>query len=72
VVPNTSGFTFFVSGGYAMGINPPITAEKLAEGVLNCLEGISNNNNNNFRKYIPHTWDRVAIELEQLYRQVIL
>jgi hypothetical protein len=71
VVPNTSGLALFVRGEYAMGMDPPITREKIAEGIMNCIDKTRNNNSRSFRRHIPHTWDRVATELEQLYHQVI-
>jgi glycosyltransferase involved in cell wall biosynthesis len=71
VIPNTSGLALFVRGGYAMGMDPPITPEKIAEGIMNCIEETRNNNSRSFRRYIPYTWDTVAAELEQLYHQVI-
>jgi glycosyltransferase involved in cell wall biosynthesis len=71
VIPNTSGLALFVRGGYAMGIEPPITPEKIAQGVINCIEAMRNHNGRSFQRYIPYTWDRVAAELEQLYQQII-
>ncbi len=71
VIPNTSGLALFVRGGFALGIDPPITPERIAEGIINCVEKTRNNNNTNLRRYIPYTWDRVAGELEQLYDQVV-
>ena len=71
VIPNTSGLALFVRGGYAMGMDPPITPEKIAEGIMNCIEETRNNNSRSFRRYIPYTWDTVAAELERLYHQVI-
>jgi glycosyltransferase involved in cell wall biosynthesis len=72
VIPNTSGLALFVRGGYAMGMDPTITPEKIAEGIMNYLEATRKNNNSmGFRRYVPYTWNTVAAELEQLYRQVI-
>ena len=71
VIPNTSGLALFVRGGYAMGMDPPITPEKIAEGILNCMEATRKNNSMGFRRYVPYTWNTVAAELEQLYHQVI-
>ena len=71
VIPNTSGLALFVRGGYAMGMDPPITPEKIAEGIMNCIEETRKNNSRSFQRYIPYTWDTVAAELEQLYHQVI-
>jgi glycosyltransferase involved in cell wall biosynthesis len=71
VIPNTSGLALFVRGGYARGMDPPITPEKIAEGIMNCIEETRNNNSRSFQRYIPYTWDTVAAELERLYHQVI-
>ncbi len=71
LIPNTSGLALFVRGGYAMGMDPPITPEKIAEGIINCMEATRNNNSMGFRRYVPYTWNTVAEELEQLYQQVI-
>lgn len=71
VIPNTSGLALFVRGGYAMGMDPPITPEKIAEGIMNCIDETRSNNKRSFQRYIPYTWDTVAAELEQLYHQVI-
>jgi glycosyltransferase involved in cell wall biosynthesis len=73
VIPNASGLALFVRGGYAMGMDPPITPEKIAEGIMNCTEATRKDNNNSrgFRRYVPYTWNTVAAELEQLYHQVI-
>ncbi|MDQ3903481.1 MAG: glycosyltransferase family 4 protein, partial [Thermoproteota archaeon] len=70
VIPNTSGLALFVRGGYALGIDPPITPAKIAKGIMNCIEETKNNNSRSFRRYIPYSWDRVAEELERLYHQV--
>jgi glycosyltransferase involved in cell wall biosynthesis len=71
LVPNTSGLALFVRGGYAMGMDPPITSEKIAEGIMNCIKAPRNNSGRSFWRYVPYTWDRVAAELEQIYQEVI-
>jgi glycosyltransferase involved in cell wall biosynthesis len=72
VIPNTSGLALFVSGGYAMGMDPPITPEKIAGSIMNCIEATRKNNSMGLRRYVPYTWGTVAAELEQLYHQVNL
>jgi glycosyltransferase involved in cell wall biosynthesis len=71
LIPNTSGLALFVREGHAMGMNPPITPEKIADGIMNCIDATRDNNSTGFRRYIPYTWGTVAAELEQLYHQMI-
>lgn len=82
VVPKASGLALFVDGGFAIGITPPVTPEKIANTIMNVVQALSSNSNNtnsissnypdniSTQRYTPHTWDMVAAELEQLYHQL--
>ena len=65
IVTNASALSEFVEGGYAYGINLPLTPRKVADAIMHVskLPGPQN-------KYVPRTWDNVAEEHIKLYRSL--
>jgi glycosyltransferase involved in cell wall biosynthesis len=62
IVSNASALSEFVEGGYAYGVDLPLTPRKVAEAIMHVrkLSGPLN-------KYIPRTWDDIAEEHIKLY-----
>ncbi|OLC35406.1 MAG: hypothetical protein AUH84_03300 [Thaumarchaeota archaeon 13_1_40CM_4_38_7] len=65
VVPNSTALSLFVDAGHALGMEMPITIEKIAEAMMTCLQ-----DNNKFLEYSPYTWDMAAEELHKLYEEL--
>jgi glycosyltransferase involved in cell wall biosynthesis len=65
IVLNTSALSEFVEGGYAYGVNLPLTPRKVADAIMHIskLPGSP-------AKYVPRTWDDVAEEHIKLYRSL--
>ncbi len=65
IVPNASALSEFVEGGYAHGLNLPLTPREVADAIMHVskLHGPLN-------KYIPPTWDNVAEQHIKLYRSL--
>lgn len=65
IVPNTSALSEFVEGGYAYGINLPLTVRKVADAIMNISKLPTSLN-----KYIPQSWDSITEEHVKLYRSL--
>lgn len=65
IVPNASALSEFVEGGYAHGVNLPLTPRKVADAIMHIskLPGPP-------AKYVLRTWDDVAEEHIKLYRSL--
>ena len=65
IVPNASALSEFVEGGYAYGLNLPLTPRKVADAIMHLakLPGPP-------AKYVPSTWDDVAEQHIKLYRSL--
>ncbi len=68
IVPNATALAHYVRDGYAIGIDPPVTPEKLAEAITNCLQ----NTTRLVKEYTPYTWDSVTRELLNVYEELLL
>ena len=68
IVNNKSALVEFVKQGSAIGIDPPITANKVADAIIQAIDFKTNDvkENNNIL-----TWDEVVNRLEQLYSGII-
>jgi glycosyltransferase involved in cell wall biosynthesis len=62
VVPNSTALASFVKGGYALGVEIPVTPEKLAEVIIDCIQ-----NKRESKEYFPYTWDMATRDLESIY-----
>ncbi|MBD0359159.1 MAG: glycosyltransferase family 4 protein [Nitrososphaeraceae archaeon] len=65
IVPNASALSEFVEGGYAYGVNLPLTPRKVADAIIEI-----SNLPAPLKKYAPWTWDSVAEEHIKLYRSL--
>ena len=65
VVPNSTALSSFVKAGYAMGIELPVTPEKIAEAIMFLIQGKGQT-----AQYLPYTWDMAARDLELVYREL--
>ena len=65
VVPNSTALSLFVDAGHALGMEIPITIEKIADAMMSCIQ-----DNNRFVEYSPFTWDMAAEELHKLYEEL--
>ena len=65
VVPNSTALSMYVSAGCALGIEVPVTPEKIAESVMQCIQKTTR-----LQDYSPHTWDMVTSHLEKVYREL--
>ena len=66
IVNNGSALVEFVKGGSAIGIDPPITAKKVADAIVRAIDFKPND----VRESIL-TWDEVVDRLEQLYSKMV-
>ncbi|MEM4318230.1 MAG: glycosyltransferase family 4 protein [Candidatus Nitrosocaldaceae archaeon] len=66
IVNNGSALVEFVKRGSAIGIDPPITAKKVANAIVRAIDFKSND----ARESIL-TWDEVVDRLEQLYSKMV-
>lgn len=67
VVPNSTALASYVKDGYATGVELPVTPEKIAEAIAFCVQ----DNSKPMKQYSPYTWDRVAGELLDAYRDLL-
>jgi glycosyltransferase involved in cell wall biosynthesis len=65
IIPNATALSEFVEGGYAYGINLPLTPRKVADAIMHISKLPASLN-----KYVPRTWDNVAEEHIKLYRSL--
>ena len=65
VVPNSTALSMYVSAGCALGIEAPVTPEKIAESVMQCIQKTTR-----LEDYSPHTWDMVTSHLEKVYGEL--
>jgi 1,2-diacylglycerol 3-alpha-glucosyltransferase len=65
VVPNATALSSFVKAGYALGIEVPVTPEKVAEAISSCIQ-----NDSPIVEYSPYTWDTAAGDLEAVYEEL--
>lgn len=73
VVPNASALSLLVNDGRALGMDLPVTPEKIANRIVDCINLIKSGNEKSgttteFRSY---TWEQVATELEKVYLEPI-
>lgn len=65
IVASSDALSEFVKGGYAYGIAPPVTPEKIASAILDASNG-----NAPVNRYVPPSWDDVVKALLQVYRSI--
>ena len=65
IVSNTSALSEFVEGGYAYGVNLPLTPRKVADAIMQISR-----QSGPLEKYVPCTWDNVVEEHIKLYRSL--
>jgi len=65
VVPNSTALSSFVKAGYALGVEVPVTPEKVAEALTCCIQNTRQN-----VEYLPYTWDMAARDLEAVYEEL--
>jgi glycosyltransferase involved in cell wall biosynthesis len=65
VVPNSTALSTFVKGGYALGVEIPVTPESIAEAITNCIQ-----NNVSTAQYPAYTWDMASNDLEKVYKEI--
>jgi glycosyltransferase involved in cell wall biosynthesis len=69
IVPNATALSSYVKAGYALGVEVPVTPEKLAEAVLS---GIQNDwITPTTVEYSPYTWDIAARDQEAVYEELL-
>jgi glycosyltransferase involved in cell wall biosynthesis len=66
ILPKSTGQSYFINAGYAVGIDPPITPDKIAEVIISCIT-----NKPRTTEYAPYTWDIVVEELCNLYGNLL-
>jgi glycosyltransferase involved in cell wall biosynthesis len=66
IVPNSTGLSTFVNRGYALGMEIPITPERIAQTISSCLR-----NNQQMMEYSAYTWDMAAETTLDLYAELV-
>jgi glycosyltransferase involved in cell wall biosynthesis len=64
IVANSSALSEFIADGYAYGISPPVTPEKIAKAVNDVWDKPKPST------YVTYTWDMVARELIRVYESL--
>lgn len=69
IVPNATALSSYVKAGYALGVEVPITPEKLAEAVLSAIQ--NDRTRSTTVEYPPYTWDIAARDQEAVYEELL-
>jgi glycosyltransferase involved in cell wall biosynthesis len=65
VVPNATALASYVKAGYALGIEVPVTPEKIADAIRSSIQ-----DDLPTAEYSPYTWDTAASALESVYEEL--